>query len=226
MTNGPRSIGVIMDGNRRWAKEQGLETLFGHQKGAEKIHELLEWAQEAQIEHVILYAFSTENWNRTQAEVSYLMVLFEEYFKKWMEHAREKSIRIRFIGDHTLASEKIQQIIQTVEETTKEGRNGTLTVAFSYGGRAEILAAVNKLLNDGKTEVSEEEFSSALWTSEIPDPDLILRTGGEQRLSNFLPWQSVYSELFFTNTKWPALTKEEFFSILEEYRGRERRRGK
>lgn len=215
-----------MDGNRRWAKERGLETLEGHKAGAEKIFELAEWANEADIEEVILYTFSTENWNRAEEEVGYLMRLAEELFTEQLPKFKESSVKLRFIGDLSRASERIQSVMKNAEEETKDGGKGTLVFAFSYGGRPEILVAVNKLLQEGKDVVSEEEFSGALWSAGLRDPDLILRTGGERRLSNFLPWQSVYSELFFTDTKWPDFSKEEFSAVLAEYAERERRHGK
>ncbi len=215
-----------MDGNRRWAKEQGLASMEGHTKGLEKLRDLMEWANEAGVKEVIIYAFSTENWNRATEEVDHLMSLLERAFENQLKDVIEKGVRIRFVGDIARASERVQETIRKVEERTKDGIAGTLAVAFSYGGRPEILSAVNKLLSQKKESVTEEEFSNALWTAGMMEPDLILRTGGEKRLSNFLPWQSVYSELFFTDTKWPALTKEEFDAVIEEFRGRERRRGK
>jgi len=221
----PRSIGVIMDGNRRWAKEHNLPTLEGHRAGAEKIHDLVTWAGSAGIEEVIVYVFSTENWNRSKEEVGYLMTLLEHFFEKETDRFVEAGVRLRFIGDLTLASARIQNVIAEVQEQTKGGTKGTLVFAFSYGGRPEILAAVNRLLKEGKESVDEEGFSNALWSTGLLDPDLILRTGGDQRLSNFLPWQSVYSELFFTDTKWPDLSKEEFESVLLEFAERERRHG-
>ncbi|MBP7741693.1 MAG: di-trans,poly-cis-decaprenylcistransferase, partial [Candidatus Pacebacteria bacterium] len=220
------SVGIIMDGNRRWARERGLHTFEGHKAGLEKIPELMEWAKEMGVKEVVLYAFSTENWGRAVDEVDYLMKLFEKFFEKWMETAVEKGTKIRFIGDLSRASEKIRVLIKRVEETTFEGTEGTLIVAFSYGGRPEILAAVNTLLSQGKTMVDEQMFTDALWSHDLMDPDIIVRTGGEKRLSNFLTWRSAYSELFFTDTKWPAFSKEEFLSIIEEYGNRERRRGK
>lgn len=226
MPSGPRSIGVIMDGNRRWAKERSLPTLEGHRAGLEKVFELVGWADEAGIEEVVLYAFSTENWNRPPEEVSYLMTLFEHAFGKHVQRFVDKGTRLRFIGDRSRAGERIQRIMEEAETRTKEGEKGTLAVAFSYGGRAEILSAVNRLLAEGKHEASEEDFKDAMWSAGLLDPDLVLRTGGEQRLSNFLPWQTVYSELFFTDTQWPDFSKEEFERVLSEYAARERRHGK
>lgn len=215
-----------MDGNRRWAKERDLPTLEGHKAGAEKIFEIVRWANEAHIEEVILYAFSTENWNRAEEEVGYLMRLAEKLFTEQLSKFKESGVKLRFIGDLSRASERIQSVMKNAEEETKEGTKGTLVFAFSYGGRPEILAAVNKLLKEGKESVDEDGFSNALWSTGLLDPDLILRTGGERRLSNFLPWQSVYSELFFTDTKWPDLSKEEFDAVLAEFAERERRHGK
>lgn len=215
-----------MDGNRRWAKEQGLVPMEGHTKGLNKLREFIEWSNEAGVKEVMIYAFSSENWKRTPEEIAHLMNLLEFAFQKELREVIEKGARVRFIGDISRASESVQNTIKKIEEQTKDGTSGTIAIAFSYGGRPEILAAVNKLLAEGKGSVTEEEFSNAMWSAGMTDPDLIIRTGGEQRLSNFLPWQSVYSELFFTETKWPAFTKEEFDSIIEEFRGRERRRGK
>lgn len=215
-----------MDGNRRWAKDRNLPTLEGHRAGAEKIFEVAKWAQGTALTEVILYAFSTENWNRSEEEVAYLMQLAEELFSKQLPRFKESGVKLRFIGDPSRATKRIQSVIKNAEEETKDGTKGTLVFAFSYGGRPEILAAVRKLLTEGKETVTEEEFSNALWSAGLLDPDLILRTGGERRLSNFLPWQSVYSELFFTDTKWPDFSKEEFNAVLAEYAERERRHGK
>jgi len=226
MTNGPASIGVIMDGNRRYAKELGLPTLEGHRRGLSKISELLEWTQEAGIKEVVLYAFSTENWNRAEEEVGYLMDLFEYAFTTQFNSFIDKGGRIRFIGQRDRFPEKLQARMKEAEAKSSEGTAGTLIVALSYGGRAEILSAVNKLLLEGREQVTEAELRGAMWSANLLDPDLIIRTGGDKRLSNFLTWQSVYSELFFTETKWPAFGKEEFDAILSDYASRERRLGK
>ena len=215
-----------MDGNRRWARERGLPTLEGHRKGFDHIQDLISWCRDTSIEEVILYAFSTENWNRSPEEVGYLMDIFEHSFSSTLAKISEQGIRVRFIGQLERFSQSLQEKMQTLERESAEGTAGTLTVALSYGGRPEILAAVNRLLGEGIKDVDEEAFSRALWSDGLLDPDLILRTGGERRLSNFLPWQSVYSELFFTDTKWPDLSREEFDGILTEYQERERRHGK
>ncbi len=226
MSNVPVSVGVIMDGNRRWARENGMPQLEGHRRGLEKLQEVAQWGRDAGIKEVILYAFSTENWNRTPEEVSYLMSLFEESFETFAKDQAEKDVRIRFIGQRERLPETLQQKMKETEEKTANGRNGIFTIAISYGGRAEIVAATNKLLSSGVTSVDEEGFRNAMWSAGLAYPDLIIRSGGEQRLSNFLCWQSAYSELFFLKTKWPAFTKEEFDSILAEYASRERRIGK
>lgn len=222
----PRAIGVIMDGNRRWARGQGLPTLEGHRRGREKTKELLSWAQEAGIEEVTLYAFSTENWNRTPEEVGYLMDLFREAIAELTDESKKQDGRLLFIGQRDRMPEDVQEAMRTAEEETKDGSGLTLIIALSYGGRAEIIAAVNELLRAGKTAATEEDLEGAMWSAGLHEPDLIIRTGGEHRLSNFLTWQSVYSELYFTETMWPAFTKEEFSSILADYASRERRLGK
>jgi undecaprenyl diphosphate synthase len=225
----PKSIAIIMDGNRRWAKEQGLTTFDGHKAGVEKIKGVVEWALEAGVSELTFYVFSTENWNRTAEEVSGLMGLIEFAFGNWINEIIDKNLRIRVVGERSRFSKSIQEKIQLAEEKSMNGTRGTLVLALSYGGRAEILNAVNVLLASGVPsghEISETEFEDILWTAGLLDPDIVLRTGGEQRLSNFLPWQSTYSELFFTETKWPAFTKEELSSILAEYSQRERRHGK
>ncbi len=214
-----------MDGNRRWAKEQGLPSLEGHRRGLDKVKDLVSWVQEAGIKELILYAFSTENWNRSPEEVNYLMNLFEMTFGKDVDDIVKKGARVKFIGQRERLPVSLQKKMDEVEVRTKEGTKGTLIIALSYGGRAEILRGVNTLLAQKVEQVDEASFRQALWGGEFSDPDLIIRTGGDKRLSNFLTWQSVYSELFFTDTKWPAFEKAEFDSILAEYSLREQRRG-
>ncbi|KND51175.1 MAG: di-trans,poly-cis-decaprenylcistransferase [Parcubacteria bacterium C7867-001] len=222
----PRSVGIILDGNRRWAKARNLPTLEGHRRGAEKLKELISWSNEAGIGELILYAFSTENWNRAPEEVAYLMDLFVEFFGTWKDEAKKQKVRIRFIGERGRFSPKVQEVMTLAEEETKDGTSGILTFALSYGGRAEILDAVNTLLAKDREQVTEEELRGAMWSAGLSDPDIIIRTGGEKRLSNFLTWQSVYSELFFIDTQLPDFSKEEFNAILAEYAERERRHGK
>ncbi|MGB4076839.1 MAG: polyprenyl diphosphate synthase [Minisyncoccia bacterium] len=227
MSSTPSCIGVILDGNRRYAKERGLPSFEGHRRGFERTKELLEWAQDAGIHDVILYAFSTENWNRSPEEVAYLMDLYEEFANTWAATVKERKGRIRFIGELSRFRDSLQKKMRLLEEETKENTAYCVWVCLSYGGRAEILAAVNRLLENGaQGPIDENEFRAHMWSAEMPDPDLIMRTSGEHRLSNFLTWQSVYSELFFPKPHLPALTKADFDAVLEEYAARERRHGK
>ncbi len=222
----PRTLGIIMDGNRRWAKAQGLPTLRGHEAGFEKVKEVIEWGIEEGVAHIVLYAFSTENWKRTEEEISYLLALIERGFRERMGDIVKLGVRVRVIGEREYFSKNLQQIIREVEAHSVAHTTMTVTFALSYGGRRDIVQAANALLAGGVKEITEDTLRSALWGSDIPDPDLILRPGGEKRLSNFLLWQSAYAELFFTDTLWPDFTKEEFSRILDEYHSRERRRGK
>lgn len=204
-----------------------MPTLEGHRAGYEKVRELMRWSKELGISTVYVYAFSTENWNRAPEEVSYLMELLAQAFSgEFIAELIAENGRVVFLGDRSRIPPALVRSMEEAEEKTKHGTAGTLAVCLSYGGRAEIIAAANKLIREGKEIQSEEEFSAALWSAGLPDPDLIIRTSGEQRLSGFLTWQSVYSELFFTQTKWPAFSKEEFLSIISEYGQRERRKGK
>lgn len=223
---GPRSVGIIMDGNRRWAKARNRPTLEGHKAGAEKIFEVARWAHEAGIEEVILYAFSTENWGRSEEEVNHLMGLAEKLFADELHRFQETGVRVRFIGDRARMSVRMQELMDAAEKETRDGSKGTIVFALSYGGRPEIVSAVNALLASGTERVTEEEFAQALSTRGLLEPDLILRTGGERRLSNFLPWQSAYSELFFLDTLWPDLSESEFGTVLAEFAERDRRHGK
>ena len=222
--NKPECIGFIMDGNRRYAIEKNLPTFEGHKKGLEMFTEVVRWVHEAGIPHAVFYAFSTENWKRSEEEVSYLMDLFDELLSRLQKKAEKEKVRLRVIGRTTDFSESQQERIQELEAETKEYSETTIWIALSYGGRAEILEAVNKAIDIGEP-VTEEVFSELLWTNEMPDPDIIVRTSGEERLSNFLPWQSVYSEFLFLEKHWPALTESDFKDILAAYESRQRRQG-
>lgn len=222
----PLSIGIIMDGNRRWAKARELSTFEGHKQGYTKLKELINWSRDAGVGHVTVYAFSTENWNRTAEEVGYLMNLFRTVISEVTKEAKEKDIRIIFLGQRERFAPDMQEAMNDSEESTRSCTTLTLAVALSYGGRQEILDAVHRIPAEKIGSINEEEFSELLWTKDVVDPDLIIRTSGEERLSNFLPWQSVYSEFFFTKTLWPDFSKEEFLAIIEEYNARERRLGK
>lgn len=218
-------IGFIMDGNRRWAKEKGLPKLFGHRKGLEALKHIVEYVHDAGIPHMVCYAFSTENWNRSDEEVKYLMRLFHNGIRDLGESTQQHSRAIRFIGQRDRIDRDLQKEMNRVEAEMPNDPELTVWVALSYGGRAEIIDGVNKAVAEGR-QVTEESFRKFLWSNEMPDPDLIIRTSGEQRLSNFLPWQSIYSELFFANTYWPDFGKDEFHAMLEEYGKRKRRKGK
>jgi len=224
----PECIGFIMDGNRRFAKERGEPSFFGHEVGLKHFHEVCNWVKEKNIKHTVFYAFSTENWKRDKEEVEGLMRLFLELSEQLIANFKtdEEKMRVRFIGQRGDFSEELQAVMNRLEnESSQFDTNLTIWIALSYGGRAEILAGVNEAVRLGK-EVDEASFKNLLWTAQMPDPDLIIRTGGDNRTSNFLTWGSVYSEWFFVKSYWPAFTKDEFTSILLEYGKRERRHGK
>lgn len=226
MTNIPRSIGIIMDGNRRWAKGRGLPSVEGHRAGYDKLREVLRWSKAAGVGYLTVYAFSTENWNRSVEEVGYLMNLFRMMIKKMTEEAKAEDTQLIFLGERERFEPDIRAAIEEAEAATRGGKSFVFGIALSYGGRAEIIDAIHRIPPEKFATITEKEFAGLLWSKEIPDPDLIIRTSGEERLSNFLPWQSVYSELFFTKTFWPDFSQEEFDSILANFADRERRRGK
>ena len=221
----PACVGIILDGNRRWAKANGVSKLEGHHAGMETLKKTVRFVRDGNIKHLIVYAFSTENWNRDTDEVSYLMDLFRKAIQKEMSELGKENVRVRFIGQRERFSEDLQKAMNTTEKETAKNEAITLWICLSYGGRAEIVAAANATVEKSDL-ITEELLAKNLWTSEMPDPDIIIRTGGEKRLSNFLLWQSAYSELFFTDTLCPDFNKEEFDSILTEFASRERRRGK
>lgn len=219
----PACVGIILDGNRRWAKTRGLPTLEGHRAGMEKVKETTRFVRDAGVKHLAIYAFSKENWNRDEKEVAYLMGLFHEAIQKEIKEFGKEGVRVRFVGERERFSEKLQQGMNDIEKQTRENTVITLWVCLSYGGRAEIVAAAKAAAEKG--EITESSLAKHLWTAEMPDPDIIIRTSGERRLSGFLTWQSVYSELFFIDTKWPDFSKADFDSILAEFSERERRNG-
>lgn len=219
----PTHIAIIMDGNRRWAKEHGLNVLAGHQKVADDILEpLVEHAAARGVNYITFWAFSTENWNRDRAEVEGIMRIFRHVIKKRWARLHQKGVRVRVIGDISKFSADIAEALTGVIEQTKNNKKITAVFALNYGGRDEILRAMRKIRGD----ITEETFSNALDTAGIPDPDLIIRTSGEQRLSGFLPWQSVYSELYFPSWYMPEFTPKKLDEAIEEYGRRKRRFGK
>lgn len=224
----PSCVGIIMDGNRRWAKAKGLPTLEGHRAGGKTLKECVRWAKEAGVEHVIFFTFSTENWSRSAEEVAYLLNLIGEFIEKELDTFHSEGGVLHFVGDLSRFPERLQTVFANAQEKTAKNSGTHVYFALNYGGRQEILSAVRNIVAEHPeaTAITDEYFASHLQTGAMPDPDLIIRTSGEMRLSGFLPWQSVYSELFFTKTFWPDFTQEEFVSILAEYAERERRHGK
>lgn len=221
----PVHIAIIMDGNRRWAKERGFPVLAGHQKVADEILEpLVEHAAKRGVQFITFWAFSTENWNRDRAEVEGIMRIFKHVIGKRWARLHEKGVRIRTIGDLSKFSTDIQESLHKVIEQTKDNKKITAVFALNYGGRDEVLRAIHKL-SDAKVATADE-LASLLDTAGIPDPDLIIRTSGEQRLSGFLPWQSVYSELYFPTWFMPEFTAEKLDEAIREFESRKRRFGK
>lgn len=222
---GAKSIGIVMDGNRRWAKTQGRPTFDGHLEGVRRAKDVARWAKErGHVTDVFFYALSTENWSRSSRELEYLLLLIELFFLTHANDLAAEGVRIRIAGQRERFSKKLQHTFIDIEARTEEHTGLTVWLGLSYGGRSEILDATYRLSN-GKHIPAETELKRMMWTADMPDPDIIIRTGGEKRLSNFLTWGSVYSELFFSDTLWPAFTKEEFNEILDAYESRERRKG-
>lgn len=224
MIDFPSHIAIIMDGNGRWAKEKGLKRTAGHEMGAKVVREITSHANSIGIKYLTLYAFSTENWSRPKLEVEFLMKLLERYLKKELTVYLENSIKFKAIGDLSKFSRSLQKIIKDTEEKTKKCTGLVQVLALNYGSRDEITRAVKKL-NEKKLEVSEENINSCLDTAGFPDVDMLIRTSGEIRLSNYLLWQNAYSEMFFTNTYWPEFSKNELDDMISDFRNRERRFG-
>ncbi len=226
MSNAPlKHLALIMDGNGRWANERGLKRTKGHEKGAETIREITTYcAAHTSLETATFYAFSTENWKRPKIEVDFLMKLLDKYLKNELSTYQEHGIRFQAIGDMNDFSKPLQKRIKETEELTKENTNLTQILALNYGGRAEITSAVNRLISEGKKQVTEEDISAALQTP-YSDIDLLIRTSGEERISNFLLWQLSYSEFYFSPTLWPDFTDKELNKIIQNYENRTRRFG-
>lgn len=227
----PRHVAIIMDGNGRWAKREGKIRAAGHRQGAEAVREAIEGALQNGVEYLTLYAFSSENWNRPEEEVRDLMGLLKLYLNREVKTMHKQNVRLRVIGRKDRLSADIQQMIARAEEHTKDNTRLTLVIALSYGSRDEIVDAAKALAQEVEAgalkvdEIDEDRFSSFLSTKGLPDPDLIIRTSGEQRLSNFLLWQAAYSEFLFLDILWPDFTKETFAEAVSEYQGRDRRYG-
>ncbi len=220
----PACVGIILDGNRRYARARGLPTLEGHRAGLENIGTCARYVRDASIQHLVLYVLSTENLKRTQEEVSYLMSLAVEAAEKKLAELGKENMRVRFIGKLELLPPKVRDATLKVEHDTKNNTGMTLWICLAYGSHAEIVDAARAAMQAG--EITEESLRSYMWSAEMPDPDLIIRPGGEKRLSNFLLWQAAYSELFFLDVLWPEFTKKDFDAVLNEYLTRDRRKGR
>ncbi len=220
----PRHVAIIMDGNGRWAKKRLLPRKAGHSAGMNNLKKLLQGAMKQGIKYFTVYALSTENMSRPKEELEALYDLLRRYFKENLPEVQKRGVRVKVIGDITALPQDIQELIQSVESQSAGNSSFTFTIALNYGGRAEITRAANLVRQKG-VDVSEEEFSKYLYTYDLPDPDLIIRTGGETRISNFLLWQSAYSEYYFTNVYFPDFDDKQLSKALEDFSKRDRRYG-
>jgi len=221
----PNHIAIIMDGNGRWAKEQGLRRTVGHEKGATVVRNITTHCSNIGVKYLTLYAFSTENWNRPKLEVEFLMKLLERYFKSELPIYLENNVKFKAIGNIDKFSKKLQKVIYDTEDKTAHCTGLTQVLALNYGSRDEIVRAVNKAINNNEKEFTEDILNSYLDTANIPDVDMLVRTSGEVRLSNYLLWQCAYSEMFFTPTYWPEFTPNELDDLISDFDRRERRFG-
>ena len=229
--SGPKHVAIIMDGNGRWAQKRGRPRLFGHQAGARRVREIVEACPENGVKYLTIFAFSTENWKRTQTEVAGLMTLFRRYIQKEAHDLHKAGVRVRFIGDRIKLDDKLVCLMDDLELLTSGNDKCHLTIAINYGGRDEVTRAAKRMayeVEQGRLrheDVDAETLSKFLDTHVLPDPDLVIRTSGEARISNFLLWQSAYSEYEFVDTLWPDFTAEEFGKVVGKYGSRERRFG-
>ena len=227
----PKHIAIIMDGNRRWAKAKGKPASFGHKEGAKTLEKIVRYANKIGLEYITVYAFSTENWKRAEEEVKALMMLLQNYLDDYSKRADTENIRVKILGDISALSDGMQKSIIKCMERTKNNTGVTFNIALNYDGRDEIVRAVKEIVSqveEGKIkidEINEEMISENLYTKNEPDPDLVIRTSGELRLSNFLPWQSVYSELLFIQKTWPEFNEEDLDNAILEYQKRTRKFG-
>ena len=229
----PNHIAIIMDGNRRWAKKRLLPTNLGHKEGAQRLEDIAKYCKKIGVKYLTVYAFSTENWKRSEEEVGYLMNLLADSILDFDKRFENDDVRIKLIGDINGLPKKLQDGIKHVEEKTKDKRGLTVNVAINYGGRAELVNATKLIAEDYKNgkidnleKIDEELISNYIYTKGDPDPDLIIRTAGEVRLSGFLTWQSVYSEMLFTSTLWPDFNEKELDKAIDEFNNRKRNFGK
>ncbi len=229
--DGPRHVAIIMDGNGRWASQRGRPRLFGHQAGARRVRDIVEACPELGVDYLTVFAFSTENWKRTQSEVAGLMNLFRRYITREAKALKANDVCVRFIGDRVRLDKKLVAMMDELEALTANCQTVNLTIAINYGGRDEVARATKRLAQDvaaGRLDpeaVDEETLPKYLDTCVLPDPDLVIRTSGEARISNFLLWQSAYSEYEFIDTLWPDFTADEFRAVVGGFGTRERRFG-
>ena len=229
--NVPKHIAIILDGNGRWAKKKGMPRNYGHAQGSKNVERICEDAYRLGVKYLTVYAFSTENWKRPQDEVDALMNLLRNYMKTCLKTAEKNRMKVRVLGDKTALDEDIKSRIEELEEATKDNDGLNFQIALNYGSRDEMVRAMKRMCMDCKMgtvepeQISEALFESYLDTHDIPDPDLMIRTSGEQRLSNYLLWQLAYSEFYFTDVLWPDFTKEELIKAIEYFNGRDRRFG-
>ncbi len=221
-------IAIIMDGNRRWAKDKNLPSAMGHKKGVDSLKNVLKACHKFGVKYLTVYAFSTENWNRKPEEVEFLMDLLAHTIKNELDELHENGVVINFIGDLTKLNFKLQEILNNAVEHTKDNKGVKLQIAFNYGSRDEIVNAVKKIVSQGvqADDITEDLISKQLYTQNIPDPDLLIRTGGEMRISNYLLWQIAYSEIFVTKEYWPDFDEKSLAGAIEEFGNRQRRYGK
>jgi undecaprenyl diphosphate synthase len=228
----PKHIAIVMDGNRRWARDNGLTTKEGHKAGAKNLEDIAKFCNKLGIKYLTVYAFSTENWKRSKEEVAALMLILKAYLDSFARKGVTENIKIKIIGEKGNISKALQNSIDKVVEKTKNCTGLTLNIAFNYGGRAEITHAVKEISKKIKNnniqieDINEELISNNLYTKDQPDPDLYIRTSGELRTSNFLPWQMVYTEFYFTDKHWPAFREEDLLKAINEYQNRNRRLGR
>jgi undecaprenyl diphosphate synthase len=228
----PRHVAIIMDGNRRWARKNNVPISKGHKVGSETLRKIVDYAYDIGIEYLTVYAFSTENWNRDEKEISAIMKLIYEFTKQEIENNNDKDICIKIYGDESRLSEKIKNNLYILEEKTKSRKRLVFGICLNYGGREEIIMSIKNICNDvinNKINIEDIDYKvleNKLYTGNIPDPDLVIRTSGEMRLSNFLPMQNVYSELYFTSVFWPDFDELELDKAILEFSNRKRRYGK
>lgn len=229
--NLPKHIAIIMDGNRRWARAKGMPIALGHKEGAKTLEKIVRHANKIGIKYITVYAFSTENWKRAEDEVNSLMLLLQSYIEDYSKRADSENIKVQFLGDISAFTPRMQKGIANCIERTKNNTGVTFSIALNYGGRAEIIKAVKEIAKETKEniiqidDIKEELVSSKMYTRGMPDPDLLIRTSGEIRLSNFLPWQLVYSEFLFVDKNWPDFSEEDLEASILEYQKRTRKFG-